>query len=132
MKCVGSLSMCGGVCVYEEGCVFLCICKGQGKGIIKFYLQCCFLFLYGSRCLLVLVGGGKIFRIVFIVVEGSITGVLVGIYKVCCSGWCTLILLVWISILQFGGRNVLKFTIRFGCFLNRLDIRLIILGVSIL
>lgn len=33
------------------------------------------------------------------VAEGSITGALVGIHKVCCPGWCTLISLAWTSIL---------------------------------
>lgn len=101
--------MCGRVCVYEEGCVFLCTCKGQGRGDNKNLLAVLFLFLYGSRCLLVFwvfflrggggVWGGKTFRTVLTVAEGSITGALVGIHKVCCPGWCTLISLAWTSIL---------------------------------
>lgn len=38
-------------------------------------------------------------RTVLTVAEGSITGALVGIHKVCCPGWCTLISLAWTSIL---------------------------------
>lgn len=85
------------VCVYVHA-------RGMGGGTIKFYLQCCFLFLYGSRCLLVFWGFffkglGETFRTVLTVAEGSITGALVGIHKVCCPGWCTLISLAWTSIL---------------------------------
>lgn len=96
--------MCDGVCVYEEGCVCLCTCKGQGRGDNKNLLAVLFFIFIWQQVFVGFFGFffkglGETFRTVLTVAEGSITGALVGIHKVCCPGWCTLISLAWTSIL---------------------------------
>lgn len=71
----------------------------QGAGKVGQYKSTCSIFFLHLVFVGVIFGGGEDVRTVLTVAEGSITGALVGIHKVCCPGWCTLISLAWTSIL---------------------------------